>query len=83
MSENRLLPAATSHDVYWRNPAIDPPPRGTKLWLLTSGGVSIVGSWVDDSNLIAWSPNPKRPIGLVQLPGGYYGWAMPARDDGA
>lgn len=73
MTENLVLPAQAG-DVYWRNPAAEPPPRGTKLWLLTSGGVSIVGSWVDGSNLVAWSPHPKRPTGLVQLPGGFYGW---------
>ncbi len=33
-----------------------PPPRGTKLNLLTSGGIATFGHWTDDSNLIAWAP---------------------------
>jgi hypothetical protein len=62
MSENKNMPAA-SGEVYWRYPDIEPPPRGRKLLILTSGGVAAMGDWMDDSNFEAWSPLPKkRPV---------------------
>lgn len=60
MSENRNMPA-TAGTVFWRSPEDDPPPRGTKLLILTSGGVTVVGDWIDSSNFVAWSPMPKKP----------------------
>ena len=60
MSENTVMPAA-SGEVYWRDPDQEPPPRGVKLLILTSGGVAVIGDWADDSNMVAWSPLPKRP----------------------
>lgn len=59
MSENRNMPAA-SGEVYWRDPDIEPPPRGRKLLILTSGGVAVFGDWMDDSNFVAWSPLPRK-----------------------
>ncbi len=59
-TENRNMPA-TAGETYWRTPDDDPPPRGTKLLLLTSGGVTVIGDWMDTSNFVAWSPMPKRP----------------------
>jgi hypothetical protein len=53
------MPAA-SGEVYWRDPADEPPPRGVKLLILTSGGVAAIGDWVDDSNFVAWSPLPRK-----------------------
>lgn len=61
MNENTLMPAAAG-TVYWRDPAIDAPPQGSKLLLLTSGGVAVVGQWMSDSNMVAWSPLPKRNL---------------------
>jgi hypothetical protein len=51
-----------SDDVWFRYPkAGDPmPPIGTKLLLLTRGGICIVGQWVADGFFVAWSPMPKR-----------------------
>jgi hypothetical protein len=50
-----------SEDVWWRYPPHDPlPPTGTKLLLLTKGGICIVGQWVIGGFFIAWSPMPKR-----------------------
>lgn len=59
MSENRNMDAA-SGQVYWREPKDEPPPRGVKLLLLTSGGVACFGDWMEDSNFVAWSPLPKK-----------------------
>lgn len=50
---------AVAGQVYWRYPEWEPPPRGVKMLLLTSGGVACIGDWRDDSNLVAWSPLPK------------------------
>ena len=61
MSDSRLLPAASGTTEY-RWPDEEPPPRGCKLLLLTSGGVAVVGDWTDDSNLVAWAPLPRRPV---------------------
>ena len=60
MSENTNMGAA-SGEVYWRDPEQEPPPRGSKLLILTSGGVAVIGDWIDDSNFVAWSPLPKKP----------------------
>ena len=65
MSENHLMPAA-SGQVYWREPETEPPPRGVKLLILTSGNVAVFGDWMDDSNFVAWSPLPKRRHTLTQ-----------------
>ena len=59
MSENPNMPAV-SGEVYWRDPEHEPPPRGSKLLVLTSGGVAVIGDWVDDSNFVAWSPLPRK-----------------------
>lgn len=59
MSENRVMPAA-SGEPGWRDPAVDKPPLGAKLLLLTSGGVAVIGDWRVDSNFVKWSPLPKR-----------------------
>jgi hypothetical protein len=59
MSENRVMPAR-SGTVYWREPKDEPPPKGVKLLILTSGGVTVIGDWMSDSNFVAWSPMPKR-----------------------
>lgn len=59
MSENTFMSAA-SGEVYWRDPGSEPPPRGVKMLILTSGGVAIIGDWNDDSNFVAWSPLPKK-----------------------
>lgn len=60
-NENELMPAVAAAVAEWRDPAVDAPPRGAKLLLLTSGGVAALGPWSDGSNYIAWSPLPKRP----------------------
>lgn len=59
MSENTFMPAVAG-TVYWRDPAKEPPPRGVKLLVLTSGGVTVIGDWVTNSNFVAWSPMPKK-----------------------
>ena len=61
MNENPNMPAAAGQ-VYFRDPASDPPPRGVKLLILTTGGVTVVGDWSDKSNYAAWSPMPKRSV---------------------
>ena len=60
MSENVVIPALAREEVYFRTPEEEPPPRGVKLLLLTSGGVAVLGQWADDSNFVEWSPLPKR-----------------------
>ena len=59
MSENTNMPA-TSGEAEMRDPAVYPPPLGTKLLILTSGGVTVTGNWIDTSNYVKWSPMPKR-----------------------
>ncbi len=58
-NENTVMPAA-SGVVYWRDPLAEPPPKGTKIMALTSGGVAVFGEWMDDSNFVAWTPLPKK-----------------------
>jgi len=50
--------------AYWRNPVEDPPPKATKLLLLTPGGTAVVGHWA--YWCVAWSPLPKIPTELKE-----------------
>ena len=56
------LPQATTDQLYFRDPDIEPPPKATSMLLLNAGGVCIIGVW--DSNCIAWCPKPKIPQAL-------------------
>lgn len=40
----------------WLEPSEYPPPRGTKLLVLTAGGIATVGHWASDC--IGWLPLP-------------------------
>lgn len=48
-------PKARASVTSWIDPDDVPPPRATKLNLLTIGGVAIYGQW-DDSFCVAWAP---------------------------
>lgn len=61
MSDSKVLPAMSGR-VGYRDPAVEPPPRGIKLLILTSGNVAIVSDWSDDSNHAYWSPLPPKPV---------------------
>ena len=61
MSDSQNMPAL-SGEVFWRNPDQEAPPRGVKLLALTSGGVTVITDWVTNSNLVAWSPMPKKRV---------------------
>lgn len=43
-------------------PAIgDPqPPGGSKVLLLTIGGVCVTGTWQNNGHFLGWAPMPKR-----------------------
>jgi len=60
VSENKNMPAQAG-EVYYRDPVKEPPPRGVKLLMLTSGGVAVFGEWRTDSNYVAWSLLPRKP----------------------
>jgi hypothetical protein len=62
MSENRILDAAASDEVGYRDPEWHPPPGGVKLLLLTEGGVAVIGTWADGAGFVAWSYLPKRAV---------------------
>lgn len=61
-NENKVMPALGG-EARWRDPVKEPPPRGVKLLLRTSGGVAVIGDWRDDSNLVKWAPLPKKEEG--------------------
>ena len=50
---------ATTDQLYFRDPDVDPPPRGTSMLLLNPGGVCVIGVWSDEC--IGWCPKPKVP----------------------
>ena len=62
LSENRILDAAASDEVGYRDPEWHPPPGGVKLLLLTEGGVAVIGTWADGAGFVAWSYLPKRTV---------------------
>lgn len=62
MNENRILDAAASDEVGYRDPEWHPPPGGVKLLLLTEGGVAVIGTWAEHAGFVAWSYLPKRAI---------------------
>lgn len=47
--------------VIWRDPRVDPPPLGVRLFLLTRFGVCIQGNWYEEGQFAAWSPFPDTP----------------------
>jgi hypothetical protein len=49
------------HTTQWHNPAIEPPPKGERLFLYTSGGITVVGTWYDEGQYLAWAPLLKKP----------------------
>ena len=53
---------ATTDQLYFRDPDVDPPPRGISMLLLNPGGVCVIGVWSDDC--IGWCPKPKIPKAL-------------------
>jgi len=62
MNENRILDAAASDEVGYRDPEWHPPPGGVKLLLLTEGGVAVIGTWADGAGFAAWSYLPKKAV---------------------
>lgn len=54
----------TTSDLMFRDPDIDPPPRGVNMLLLNQGGVLIVGTWSDDC--WGWCPKPKVPQSIKE-----------------
>ena len=49
----------------WLDPEVYPPPRGTKILLLTSWEVVVLGHW-NDADCIAWAPLMRKPVWLLQ-----------------
>lgn len=48
----------------WIHPDDEAPPLGTKILILTIGGVCTIGTWSRDEGAIAWRPLPKLSIEL-------------------
>lgn len=44
----------------WLYPQEHKPPAGTKIALLTRGGIQVTGEWRDDGSFIAWQYLFKR-----------------------
>jgi hypothetical protein len=53
---------ATTDQLYFRDPDIEPPPKGKSMLLLNPGGVCVIGIWSD--SCIGWCPKPKIPKAL-------------------
>lgn len=49
----------------WLDPLVYPPPKGTKLQLLTDWGIAVYGHW-EDVGYIAWAPLLQKPSWLLQ-----------------
>jgi hypothetical protein len=55
---------STTDQLYFRDPAVDPPPRGMSMLLLNPSFVCIIGVWED--SCIGWCPKPKIPKSLKE-----------------
>ena len=60
MPSDKNYLAAESPEFLYPEAGDPPAPRGVKLNLLTSGGISTHGIWTEGSNFIAWAPLLKR-----------------------
>lgn len=49
----------TTDQLYFRDPDVDPPPKGVNMLLLNPGGVLVVGPW--SSDCLGWCPKPRIP----------------------
>ena len=76
MMENEY-PVVTALEPEWRNPDVDPPPRGSTIWMLTRGGIGVRGTWSDDGSYLAWSPMPAMPQWLKDKLHRAYGAPVP------
>lgn len=57
------MPYTVDPGVFWR---YDDAPRGSKVFLLTKGGIAVEGVWTEDGRYIAWHPLFKRNRELEQ-----------------
>lgn len=55
---------STTDQLYFRDPDVEPPPRGASMLLLNPGGVCVIGVW--DDSCIGWCPKPKVPKALKE-----------------
>ena len=53
------IPYSTDPNLRWIYPHEEPPPQGTKLALLTIGGMQVVGIW-EPRSFVAWQHLFKR-----------------------
>lgn len=53
--------AAVDQDYFWR--PLDSCPLGTKVQLLTRGGIAVYGQYIANARslYLGWAPLPKRP----------------------
>lgn len=49
----------------WLDPLVYPPPKGTKLRLMTDWGIAVYGHW-DDVGYTAWAPLLQKPAWLQE-----------------
>lgn len=54
----------TTDQLYFRDPDIDPPPKGVNMLLLNPGSVLVVGPWSNDC--LGWCPKPRIPKALKE-----------------
>ena len=67
--------AATSREPQpWLWPLDHPPPLGQKLFLLTTDGVAVVGTWSWAGGFLAWAPMMKVPQGIKRHIGRPLDW---------
>ena len=49
----------------WLDPLVCPPPKGSKIQLLTDWGIAVYGHWADDG-YVAWAPLLQKPAWLYE-----------------
>lgn len=59
-----MMRVETAWSVEWLDADEHPPPKGTKVLLLTRGGVAVMGHW--QQGMVAWTPLPRVPQSIKE-----------------
>lgn len=57
----------TDANPEWKDPRVEPPPRGVDMLCLQATGTLVKSPWMDGIGFLAWYPLPKLPTWAKEL----------------